>query len=313
MKPKLTRAVVLLALSAAACGSRGDLDLDPSVVATIDGAPLTRDDLELYFRVNLLGEEDTEDAGSDSADWDRVKSRLLDALVEERTLLAEARRQNIQISGREIDAYLDLARSEGAGGMDLPRESRRALARQRLTIQRLQDRVAQQVAPPTDEEVLAFAGEAQGDPEARRRVLLRALLFESEETAQQVRADIRRNRTSFADAALAHESQPGQSAPTAFEWNGLSRRVRDALEDLKPGEVSPPVEYNGQTYLFQVQAWLGDAGSSEKERVLTARLELERRRRREARDQLMDELQEKTEIRLQTQHLEFRYVPEAGG
>jgi hypothetical protein len=310
------RRIILLSLLVSIGCAPGESALsDPSVVATIDGAPLMQADLELYFQLNLLDTPEVEGVEADSVTGarDRVKSRLFDAFVEERAMLAEAERRAIRISDREIDAYLDLTRSEGVGGQELPLEARRQLARQRLAVQRLEQVAAEQILAPTDEEVQSFADETGGSPEAGRRVLLRALLFESVETAEAVRSDIRRNRTSFSDAALVHETQPGQSAPRTLEWAGLSEQVRQALRNLDPGEVSQPLDYNGQVFLIQIQAWLEDAGTTGADRLRIARRELELRRRREAAADLLDALLEKTEIRLQIEHLDFHYIPDADG
>ena len=86
-----------------------------------------------------------------------------------------------------------------------------------------------------------------------------------------------------------------------------------ALEDLKPGEVSAPLDYNGLIYLFQVQAWLEEGGWSEQERLAAARAELERRKRYEARDNLLDELVRASKVQLQIRHLGFHYLPESDG
>jgi hypothetical protein len=73
-------------------------------VAHVGDSAVSLAELDLYFALNLLTDEDAET--KDRKGLDRVKSRLLDSLVDERTLVAEAERRGLSVSDREIDAYL---------------------------------------------------------------------------------------------------------------------------------------------------------------------------------------------------------------
>ena len=313
MTPTMKRILLFaLTLLVTACGSRGAGDPGREVVATINGEPVLRTELDLYFRVNLLEppQQEAMEGPQDEEELDRVRSRLFDAFMEEQALLAEARRREIQVSGEEIEAYIDLGRAEGHGVTDLALSSRRRLARTRLLIRKLQDEITSEIAPPSEEEVISFAAQAEGLPTEWKHVLVRVLPFDSEETARKVHSDIRRDRTSFAEAAREHEGQPGQASPQEIRWARLPAPVREVLKDLKPGQVSAPLDHNGLVYLFQLQAWLEDADWLERQRLRVAREQLIRLNGMEATFALMKELREAGAIQLHTQHLGFRYVPE---
>lgn len=311
---KRTVLFVVLTLLAVACGPRDADEHDQNVVAVLNGEAIQRSELDLFFQVNLLEprEPETVEGQPDEEQQDRVMSRLFDAFLEEQSLLAEARRREIQVSEAEIEAYIELGREEGHGFTDLAHDSQRRLARTRLLIQKLHEEIAAQIVPPTEEEVVAFAAQNEGLPAKGKHVVFRVLPFDSEETAQSVHSEIRRNRTTFAQAAQEHETQPGEASPQTVDWNRLPVIVREALEELKPGQVSAPLDYNGLIYLFQVQAWLEDDAWFERERLRAAREQLVRRNGFRATLVLIQELKETGEIQLQTRNLGFRYIPESG-
>ena len=307
--------LLTLILLVTACGSRGTGVPGRDVVATINGEPVLRTELDLYFRVNLLEppEQEAMEGPPDEEELNRVRSRLFDAFMEERALLGEAHRREIQVSGEEIEADINLARAEGHGVTDLALSSRRRLARTRLLIQKLQEEITSEIAPPSEEEVTSFAAQAEGLPTEGKHVLVRVLPFDSAELARKVHSDIRRDRTSFAEAAREYEDQPGQASPQQIRWARLPAPVREVLKDLKPGEVSAPLDHNGLVYLFQLQAWLEDADWLERERLRVARDQLIRLNGLEATFALMRALKETSAIQLHTEHLGFRYVPEPEG
>ena len=306
--------LALLAYLATACAGPDADVLGRNVVATLDGKPILRVDLDLYFRVNLLEppEQEAMEGPPDEEELNRVRSRLFDAFMEQQSLLAEAGRREIQVSEEEVEVQLERERVEGHGVIDLGLEARRRLVRMRLLIHKLQEQITGEIALPTDDEVRTYAAQAEGLPTEGKRVLLRVLPFESAETAQKVHSDIRRDRTSFAEAAQEHETQPGQASPQEIDWTRLPDPVRDLLKELKPGQVSAPLDHNGLIYLFQVQAWLEDADWLERERLRVAREQLIRLNGVQATFALMKELRETSAIQIQTQHLGFRYVPQQG-
>jgi foldase protein PrsA len=284
----------------AACG-RQAADTETTVVARLGERPLYLAELTSYLRDNMPelsgGEEPAEEA------LERVKSRLLDALVEERLLLVEAERRGLVVEDWEVAAYIGMDEEEESGA------DAEVLARRRLMVQKLREGTILSLPPLTDGEIARYAEQHGERLMSERRLELRALMLESEEKAKKVYRDIRRRRITFTEAVVAYEKYPGQGRPIPVAWSGLSEEVRAALEKLKVGQVSQPVEMQGDFYLFKIESWINDPERLAAERVHRARRELEDLRRQQALEELLAELRERNEVRLELRRLPFRYRP----
>lgn len=285
-----------------------DSPTDPRLraAAHVGGQPVYVSDLERYFESNLVEGDST--YGLPPEAMDQVKSRLLDALLEERMLYVEAVRREIRVTDLEVETYLDMGGGEAPDDPDL-RAWREIEARQRLMVQKLQEQVIREQDPPTDDEVMDYATE-NGDRLLPVQPLeLRALQLSSLSQAKRVRRDIRRKRITFNEAALVHDPSPGQALPLQMSWDSLSSELREALKDLKPGQVSEPLELHGSIYLFQVGTWLKDPADQDVELLRRAKLELESIRRRDTLDTLVASLRKQSGVRIKTENLPFVYTP----
>lgn len=276
-----------------------------AVVARLGDTPLTLDQLQAYVDTQLL------DAGlgdADEAARDEVLSRLLDAFVEERLMLLEAERRGIVVEDQEIEAYLGFDEFEEDGepleGVD-PVE----LARARLMVEKLRDAVTSDLAAPAEADVAAYAEEHRDRLLPERRLELRALAFDDEDRARRVYEEIRRRRMTFAEAVVLHETHPGEGLPLRVDWSNLSQELRGALEDLKPGRVSQPLEFHGSHYLFKVESWLREPEELELELLERARAELEALGREQAERELIVEARREYPVRIKQRRLPFRYIP----
>ena len=277
---------------------------DPAV-AWVDDAPVLRSELERYLEENLI--EGAPDELSPD-EHDLVRSRLLDALIDERMLSAEATRRGLWVSDLEIESFLGLLDEEPVWDAD-ELHRRRQLARSRLKIQKLEESVALD-QPPVDQAALeAYQAANSARLIPGKRVEVRSLRLSSSEEAQRIDRDLRQGRRTFDEVVAAHREDPGQGRATLLAWDGLAEQVRTALEGLRPGRVTGPVKWNGEVYLFQVVAWREPDQSADAAAVETARSELEAQRRRQAYKKLMVELRARCEVRLDEAQLPFRYIP----
>ena len=307
----IDRAALLLLVPLAALGTAcEDPPSDPnlSVVAYVADEPLYLSDLQRYLDSNLLEVEVTDDLPAESLD--EVKSRLLDTLIDERILLAEAVRRGIEVTDGEVDAYLDHETAEPTEQPE-PQAWREVEARQRLQIQKLQEEIVLSGQPPTDDEIETYALTHRDELIPARALELRALELGSLDEAQHIHQEIRSRRMTFNEAALVYEATPGQALPQRMSWHTLSEQVRLALEGLAPGEVSRPIELYGAVYLFQISSWLDDPDDQDIELMHRATLALESERRSEALDALLADLRSRSSVRLKEDALPFRYVPVA--
>jgi len=294
----------LLLVATVACE---DPPSDPRLrpVAFVGEQPVYVSDVEKYFESNLI--EDDSSYGLSPEAMDQVKSRLFDALLEERVLHAEAERREIRLTDLEVETYLDMGGGEAPDDAE-GRNWREIEARQRLMVQKLQEQVIREQQPPSDDDVAEYAAEHGDGLMPAQPLELRALQLESLSQAKRVNRDIRRKRITFNEAALVHDPSPGQALPLQMSWDSLSAELREALKDLKPGQISEPMELHGSIYLFQVGTWLKDPAEQDVELLRRARLELESIRRRDALETLIGSLREQSGVRIEMENLPFTYV-----
>lgn len=303
MKPFVVSGLLAGALCVVACTDQTFLD-DESIVAVVAGEPIHLNEVNAYFDANLIEVEGEEPSHATA----EVKSRLLDALIEERLLAAEAEELGIEVTALEIEAYLDFGAVETIDTERDPGRTHRE-ARRRLMVQKVQEQVLRELDPLSDEEVARHVEEHRDRLLPERRIELRALQLGSSRQAERIYNEIRRRRMTFQEAVIAHERSPGQSGPRRVSWENLSEEVRQALDSLKPGQVSKPIEIYGEVYLFQIGSWLREPDDREVELTRRAREELEAVHRQQALADLIGALRERRPVRILFENLPFDYSP----
>jgi hypothetical protein len=291
--------VALLTIVALTVACSGD---DPPV-AWVGDTVLHRSELETYLDHNLVQTE--LDVERDDEGTNRVKSRLLDAWIEELLLLDEATRAGIEVSEEEIDEVLELMAAtptDGESEADDPREP----VRRRLMVQELLRAVRDAVPEPGPAEVEAYADvHSRRFADALRSFRVRSLRFDEEGDATSVHADITAGRVNFEDAAIARQLEAGL-VPVDLAWSSIPGQIRPAIDALKPGEVSPPLTYGGNTYLFEMISRTPPTPGSEDLLRLAAN-ELHSLQRGDADQALVERLRSERPVRL-GDDLPFRYV-----
>jgi len=298
--------VVLLTVVVAGCGSEPP---DPSrtVVATLGEEPVYLSGLQTYFSANLLDEHEA----SPAEDRDRVKSRLFDTFLDERLLADEARGRGLEVSAIEIEAWLEFMADVGDEPVDdSADERRREAVRRMLLLQKLQERILSDQAPPNHDEVRSWIADHPDRFEVESRVRLRSLRFEDLASAEQVHRNLRRGRITFDEAVIAHGSSPDQGTPVEVGLSSMIEEQRAALDGLRPGQVSNPVATSGGFYLFQIIEWIEKPARSDEARRREAKEALERDRGAAAHRKELVRLREKAGIRIKNGALPFTYLPE---
>ncbi len=277
IRPLLLLLLLLLLLSG--CGSSGNGPLPEGAVAVFRGEPIPLVEFQEYLDFSMPpGEEPPKE---EQADLDRVRSRIFDDFLDERILSVEADHRYPDDPEPLERLFAELARN--------------ALERN----------------PITPEEVESYLRKQAAGVEKDRALVLRSLMFDSGEQARKAYLDIRRNRITFGDAVAAHETTPGQAAPGPTTLSALPEPVRQAVEGLKPGWVSKPVEVQGNHYLFQVEKWIDlEKPMDDPDRQAQAVADIRSRRVQAATAGLLRELKEKVGIRVDRSRLPFRYVPD---
>ncbi len=300
-------AAALLCASMVACGGPASPE---EVIALIDGRPVHLGDLRLYLKVNLPEMYAEEQPSID--EMARIKSRMLDALIDQHRLLAEAERRGIEIGHAEIESYSRWARQLNAeGDTEIGQASVSRLIRRRLMIEELERSLERQLPAEDESEVRRILQERGASIDTVRRLLLRSIPFDSRTDAQETYERILQGGATFDDAVEEREIEPAQAAPQDLAWNDLQEALRDGLDGLQPGGVSLPLDLDGQFYLFQVVSWI-EAPPAEvrRELELETRDELRRLRRRKAHDELMESLRTNASVALRRRQLPFQYIAE---
>jgi parvulin-like peptidyl-prolyl isomerase len=291
------RAAAVAALFAAtALPGCGRQDPAAAVVAEIGGEPVLRSELDGAVELALAGAPPPT-----GEDRDRVHSRLLDQLIDERLLHAEAVRRGVVVSEAEVAAYL----------ADLPAEVRVARAeeaRRHLAARKLQDALLRAVGPPSPAEIEALAARRRADEGIPGgAVVLRTLRLASSVEAGTVSDRIARGETTFEREVQARDAEG--AAPLQVTLDRLPAEVGTAMAGLQDGEISPPVELHGNVYLFQLVS-RGHARTQALDLREQAREDLTRLRGEQALRALLSRLRSGQEIRIHRERLGFRYVEE---
>jgi len=257
------------------CGSFRDEPLADGLVAMLNGRAVTMEEFQEYLEFSMPLEE-----GQDEEPelLDQVRSRIFDDFIDERLLAMEGRARYETDPDPLERLFAEIARE--------------ALLEN----------------PVTPEEVRAFLMDRMDT----RALSLRSLMFDDEATANQVYMDVRRDRLTFDEAAAAHETTPGQSAPFGTTLSSLPKEVRQAIGSLNPGWVSSTVEVHGSFYLFVVEEWTTQENYlDDPDWQAEAAAILRSRRIQAATTRMVQELRQKPGIRIDPAHLAFRYVPES--
>jgi parvulin-like peptidyl-prolyl isomerase len=303
-----TAMLVAAALPSPACGRRAAAPPRETVVAEVGGRKVTLADLDAYLGENLVGATAEEPVAAE--DLDRVKSRLLDGLLDEELLAAEAERRALRATEEEIDALAAENEAPADEASPAPPKDRDAL-RRGVLVQKLREADASEHATVSDEEVDAYLRSNAAELRAKRRVRMQSLRFPDAEQAERVRRDIVARRLTFEQAAKRMHGERREESQIAVPLGGLPEPVRAAVAGLAPGELSAPVRLDGGTFLFLVESGPEPEPGGDLELRDLARAELAEARYREASKTLAARLRRGARIAVHPETLPFRYVPDS--
>ncbi len=124
---KLAAAAVLVILAAWSCRDVQEAVWPADTAALVEGRPITMDELNQVLNWGLYGELEQEDASKEaSPEAKAVPGLVLEKLIEEQLVLAEAKRRNISLETAEKEARAIQAK-EAWSGRDLSWSQARAL------------------------------------------------------------------------------------------------------------------------------------------------------------------------------------------
>jgi len=265
-------AVTLACLSLGWSPARGAEVVD-RIVAVVNGEMITLSELNANLALVLKTQEVGKSVDSQDADVQELRRQVLDKMINDILLEAEAERYEIEVSETEVQEYIDAFISENnltrdqlkeylaAQGMTL--ESYREKIKSNIVRSRLITAMVRRKAVVTDEEIEAYyeshkqelAG-GLGMPEPGG-LELSLIVFDSPETAASVREQILAGQVSFAEAARQYSRGPAADQGGnlgSVQIPDLVPELRAVAEKLPPGQVSTPFTLSGQPAIIVLKS-----------------------------------------------------------
>ena len=282
----------IAAVATLACGGAPDAGSIP--IAEIAGRSISLAEFQPIL-------ERTLEVGDSS---DAVKSRLLDQFLEERVLLEEVRRRQIQVEEHEIDLVLD-----GMGDVDDSKRFRQEV-RATLSIQRLLSGILEQASAVTPEAEEAYYREHPAEFQQAARVIVRQILLDAAAVADEVHALLARDPARFAAIAAERSTSADHGGRLTYAFDALPTEVGAALDGLPAGSLSPVIEAAGHYWIFLVEEVLAKRRLRLDEARPAIRERLQQERGDGAMARLVADLKRGMGLRLHRENLPFRYVEE---
>lgn len=284
---RLPVALLLLAaasLAAAGCRSAHTTAADLTAVATVNGRRLSDVDFERFVNVKL-GEFAREPLD------DTVRSELFDEFVKREITVQAARERGLAVQGSDL-------RAKGPSAAQLVNEQALDLVVQRY----YRDFILKDVTVTPDE--IARYYDANRDAYCPAGgYYVREIRVASREEAERARGEILAGRASFAEAARV--AGGGASRPGLYDPSVLPPKLKEAVEPLRDGQVSPVVGSKLGYHLFmRERCGAGEPVDRVRDRVASDLLATKNERLVEvAVERLLDE----ASVEVNRDRLSFRY------
>lgn len=266
---KYTRSLFLLLIISSPCHSE-EIVIN-SVVASVDGKPITLSDLgsQLSPPRKLTLQQAAADAEA---------RRLLEKLIFERVLAAEAEERKVQVDPSEIEQYIDevaaknnLSRPDFEAALaqrGTPLDQYREQIRLEILKSRLAGTFVRGSSAVTEEEVDAYVGERDSTPSGVAKMKLRQIFLSSERHSdEEARATLEKIRSDQPDTEeFAHLARTISESPERSEGGllgvmaekDLNPEILDAVLSLDAGEISQVVHSSSGYQLFFVEQRYSD-------------------------------------------------------
>lgn len=250
-------ACTLLCLAAAAGCPKDPRELaPPEVVATVDDAEIRRTSLVAELSRSGVARLDGDERR------EALARRVLDRMVRQELLFRAATDKGITVDGHEVEREL---RKNAAGYP--PGLFPRVLHAEQLTFEQYQDRLMRkatverflrehfsQLPEASDDEVRAHYEKTLGSEPRPARVRARQILLKTEEEAQHLVDELRKDRLTFEDAARRFSEAPEKDEGGDLGWfdSGAMPPVFEACFELEEGKVSDVVSSEFGFHVFLV-------------------------------------------------------------
>jgi parvulin-like peptidyl-prolyl isomerase len=284
------------------CRARGD---HSPVIATLNAREIHRDEFEQFLAAKM-GDISTTDVS------ELIRSQMLDEYLKRRLVLDEAERMGLNVTSAEIEqSTQDNPQMKSSAASAATREE---MARD-LLVEKYYRQIALHDVRVSPEEVQQYIEKNQSRLTDRPGFLVREIRVQSREEADRLHREVTEGRRDFASVARLHSDAPNA------ERNGLARYdegqlpdlLEKAVQQLRPGDVSPVIESNYGFHMFKLEQRIKPHAPEERRSQLDDRRaqlteELIARRNQQAVDKAIEQLTSEAKIQITDSALGFPYT-----
>jgi len=294
--------ILLVAALPAGCRARGD---HSPVIATINAHDIHRDEFE-RFLASKMGDITTADVS------DSIRSQMLDEYLKRWLVLDEAARMGLSVTSAEIEqSAQDNPQMKSSVATAATREE---MARD-LLVEKYYRQIALRDVRVSPEEVQQYIEKNQSRLTDRPGFLVREIRVQSREESDRLHREVIEGHRDFASIARLHSDAPNaeQNGLTRYDDGQLPDVLERAVQQLRPGDVSPVIESNYGFHIFKLEQRILPHAPEERRSQLDDRRaqlteELIARRNQQGVDKAIERLISQAKIQITDSALGFPYT-----
>ncbi|MCF8030252.1 MAG: SurA N-terminal domain-containing protein [Desulfohalobiaceae bacterium] len=259
----------------------GEVNTVNEIVAVVNGEPITRFELQNQVQSSLTSSAGMPERQQEASDSERTRE-VLRSMITEVLLRQKAESLGITVSEDDVKSRVkrirqqnDLSRQElkeqlRKRGTSL--EEFRQKIREKIKVNRLISIRVRKKVVVTEKELRRYYREHKEEYLQPREVHLSLILIRDRERLKELRGRISSGETSFSRAAREYSLGPRAESGGDLgfvQWKDLSQTMRDVLQDLDPGQISPVFPLKGGYALVRLEEMKSGGGefSSVKDQV----------------------------------------------
>ncbi len=294
--------ILLVVGLAGGCRARGD---HSPVIATLNARVIHRDEFE-QFLASKMGDISTADVS------ELIRSQMLDEYLKRRLVLDEAERMGLNVTSAEIEqSAQDNSQMKSSAASAAAREE---MARD-LLVEKYYRQIALRDVRISSEEVQQYIEKNQSRLTDRPGFLVREIRVQSREEADRLHREVTEGRRDFASVARLHSDAPNaeRNGLTRYDEGQLPDLLERAVQQLRPGDVSPVIESNYGFHMFKLEQRIKPHAPEERRSQLDDRRaqlteELIARKNQQAVDKAIEQLTSEAKIQITESALGFPYT-----
>ncbi|HXI90174.1 MAG TPA: peptidylprolyl isomerase, partial [Blastocatellia bacterium] len=264
-----------------------------------------RDEFE-HFLASKMGDISTADVS------ELIRSQMLDEYLKRRLVLDEAERMGLSVTSAEIEeSTQDNSQMKSSAASAATREE---MARD-LLVEKYYRQIALRDVRISPEEVQQYIEKNQSRLTDRPGFLVREIRVQSREEADRLHREVTEGRRDFASVARLHSDAPNaeRNGLTRYDEGQLPDLLEKAVQQLRPGDVSPVIESNYGFHMFKLEQRIKPHAPEERRSQLDDRRaqlteELIARRNQQAVDKAIEQLTSEAKIQITESALGFPYT-----